>query len=248
MNGESGSFACPLCSSETPHSHSVADLIVAADRLNERAGEEYGAWNQEASIALARKRDSILAQALERDPAMRSPEWYACEWLAEHARFLRESEMSDGTKKMTWSDANSAPQTGEHILVTQRGEGGFGICGGTWRDGGERRMEIVGGKRQDWCAVVHYWSNPGEEGFYLSTGASDPMDDRPMRFTHWMPLPTENGGEMVTIPRRELEHLQKTESLAHRLMAEPVIQKLQNLLESVHPPRAAALPAPGEET
>ena len=74
-----------------------------------------------------------------------------------------------------WRLASSAPKTGEHILVTTKlGGHGFGRCGG---------------KLQDRCAVVHYWDNPGEEGFYLSNGASDPFDDRPWTFSHWMPLP-----------------------------------------------------------
>lgn len=35
-------------------------------------------------------------------------------------------------------------------------------------------------------AVVHYYNNPGEEGFYLSNGARE--DDDPFEFTHWQPL------------------------------------------------------------
>jgi hypothetical protein len=69
-----------------------------------------------------------------------------------------------------WMEAQSAPRDGSHILVTQLGEQGFGICGDKW---------------QDWTAVVHYWSNPGEEGFYLSSGNDA---DGVIHFTHWMPI------------------------------------------------------------
>ncbi len=76
----------------------------------------------------------------------------------------------------TWRESASAPKTGEHILVSRFGGRGFGLSGGKWAD---------------WCAVVHYWSNPGEEGFYLSSGASNDIDDQPVGFTHWMPIPAE---------------------------------------------------------
>lgn len=71
-----------------------------------------------------------------------------------------------------WRPIETAPRDGTHILVTVLDKGGFGYCGG---------------KRQDWCAVVHYWPHEGEEGFYLSTGATG-FDDRPMDCTHWIPL------------------------------------------------------------
>ncbi len=69
-----------------------------------------------------------------------------------------------------WKGAESAPKTGEHILVTVLGNNGFGYCGG---------------KYQDFCAVVHYWDNPGEEGFYLSSGNDD---ENTIHFTHWISL------------------------------------------------------------
>lgn len=70
-----------------------------------------------------------------------------------------------------WSTAESAPRDGSHILVAQfNGGTGFGVCGGV---------------RQPWQAVVHYWANPGEEGFYLSSGDSG---GPPVSFTHWRPL------------------------------------------------------------
>lgn len=92
--------------------------------------------------------------------------------LAEYVRRVRVVPVSpeQATEGTQWSTHDTAPKDGRHILVTDKGRGGFGTCGG---------------ERQDWCAVVHYWSNPGEEGFYLSSGA----DDNPKPFTHWMPLP-----------------------------------------------------------
>lgn len=35
--------------------------------------------------------------------------------------------------------------------------------------------------------VVHWWDNPGEEGFYTSVNELEPQE--PFRATHWMPLP-----------------------------------------------------------
>ena len=55
------------------------------------------------------------------------------------------------------------PRSGEHILVC------CGPYSPTWRFA------------QRPPAVVHYWSNPGEEGFYLSNG----NDNVPFHFTHW---------------------------------------------------------------
>lgn len=37
--------------------------------------------------------------------------------------------------------------------------------------------------------VGHYWSNPGEEGFYVSVSEGEPQ--RPLSVTHWRPLPAE---------------------------------------------------------
>ncbi len=91
-------------------------------------------------------------------------------WLSSHLLSLIAADAD--RQRMGWRTKESALCDGSHILVTDLGRGGFG-----------------GTPQQDWCAVVHYWENPGEEGFYLSTGASSEIDDRPMSFTHWMPLP-----------------------------------------------------------
>ena len=67
--------------------------------------------------------------------------------------------------------AENAPRTGEHILGIRFDGGiGFGTCGG---------------KKQVWCAVVHWWAIEGEVGWYLSNG----NDGNPVEITHWMPLP-----------------------------------------------------------
>lgn len=37
--------------------------------------------------------------------------------------------------------------------------------------------------------VVHYWSNAGEEGFYLSHGLVEgSYNDEPVKFRAWQPL------------------------------------------------------------
>lgn len=68
-----------------------------------------------------------------------------------------------------WQPIETAPKTGEHILVKG---GSFGICGG---------------KEQPWMDVVHYWDIKGEEGFYPSNGPDEPYQ----HLTEWMPLPNE---------------------------------------------------------
>lgn len=93
-------------------------------------------------------------------------------------------------ERHTWAGAATAPKTGEHILVTQLDRKGFGMCGG---------------KSQDWCAVVHYWPHQGEEGFYLSSGAS--ADDRAVEFSHWKPLVARvpepaTGAELIAAERQ----------------------------------------------
>lgn len=76
-----------------------------------------------------------------------------------------------------WKPIESAPKDGRHVLLADftLGATGFG-----WYNG----INVP------WMAVAHYWSNPGEEGFYLSSGASAECDDAPLTWaTHWMRLP-----------------------------------------------------------
>lgn len=125
--------------------------------------------------------------------------------------------------ELLWKDAASAPKTGEHILITQLGEGGFG-----------------GNPRQDWCAVVHYWPVEGEEGFYLSSGLShaadvEDFDDRPMRFTHWRPLPDSDGGFAAALERA----FRINEAFARRGVAQAGFDGLAMMaIESVRAPGA----------
>ncbi len=70
-----------------------------------------------------------------------------------------------------WQLSESAPKDGTHILVA---------CG---------PYNSVIGFDQRPPIVVHYWSNPGEEGFYPSHGiVENSYNDAPVIFTHWSPL------------------------------------------------------------
>lgn len=73
-----------------------------------------------------------------------------------------------------WLPIESAPKDGRHILV------------GDFTKGRERFFGWYDGRAHPWQDVVHYWSRPSEEGFYMSNGDQE----RPvMNATHWMPLP-----------------------------------------------------------
>lgn len=60
------------------------------------------------------------------------------------------------------------------------------------RRDGTHILACIGPYSEHWTfdqrppAVIHYWENPGEEGFYLSSGGSP--DEQPYPATHWKPL------------------------------------------------------------
>lgn len=79
-----------------------------------------------------------------------------------------------------WQSADTAPKDGTHILVAH------GPYSERW------------GFMQSPPMVVHYWSNPGEEGFYLSNGLVEgSYNDEPIKFTHWSPLGHEPRGALT---------------------------------------------------
>lgn len=69
-----------------------------------------------------------------------------------------------------WLPIESAPKDGTHVLA----------CHGPY--------SATRGFNQGPPAVVHYWDEIGNEGFYLSLGAVGQYD-RALPFTHWTPLP-----------------------------------------------------------
>lgn len=81
------------------------------------------------------------------------------------------------TRKAAWEDIESAPKDGTHFLAATIGTS-FGYFNG------EPAPEVQ--------TVVHWWGNPGEEGFYTSVNELEPQ--RPFPATHWKPL------ERVTAP------------------------------------------------
>jgi hypothetical protein len=70
-----------------------------------------------------------------------------------------------------WQDIESAPKDGQHILAMKSGTT-FGYYGGKYAPPIQ--------------TVVHWWSNPGEEGFYTSVTEHEPQ--HPFEATHWKPL------------------------------------------------------------
>jgi hypothetical protein len=75
---------------------------------------------------------------------------------------------------MSWRSIETAPRTGEHILVA-------------WFEGRPFGYGLCGGKRQSAFDVVHWWDGD-EAGWYPSCGP-----DQAVEPSHWMPL-REKGG------------------------------------------------------
>jgi hypothetical protein len=77
----------------------------------------------------------------------------------------------DSPHSAGWRPISSAPRDGTHILACQANTS-FG-----WFDGA---------KAPEVQTVVHWWGNPGEEGFYTSVNELAP--EHPFAATHWKPL------------------------------------------------------------
>jgi len=73
---------------------------------------------------------------------------------------------------VSWRPIKSAPKDGSHILAIAMKPPGFGYFDGEWVPA---------------QTVIHWWGNPGEEGFYTSVNEIAP--ERPFPATHWAPLP-----------------------------------------------------------
>lgn len=70
-----------------------------------------------------------------------------------------------------WEPIETAPRDGQHVLACIAGTS-FG-----WWDGKAA---------PPFQTVVHWWGNPGEEGFYTSINELEPQ--QPFQATHWKPL------------------------------------------------------------
>jgi hypothetical protein len=97
---------------------------------------------------------------------------------------LAGSAETGGEKAAPWMPIDSAPKTGEHILVAVFDGGiGFGTCGG---------------KKQAWAGVVHYWEHD-EPGWYMSTANGDIRVEP----THWQEILELDGPNFPRSPQNQ---------------------------------------------
>lgn len=88
-------------------------------------------------------------------------------WIKAFAKFRARIE-SGG-----WQPIETAPTDGSHFLIALGGTFGY----------------LDGKALPSMQAVVHYFLDPDEPGFYLSSGlVSGSYNDHPQKGTHWKPL------------------------------------------------------------
>ena len=80
----------------------------------------------------------------------------------------RAEQLEEESDDWPWQPIETATKDGTHILA----------CNAAWAPYGQWQAPPT---------AVHWWSNPGEEGFYTSVNEREP--EQPFPATHWMALP-----------------------------------------------------------
>lgn len=129
---------------------------------------------------------SSSAERIALEKQLRETEKVRDDWCAEFtkARDLLATAHQRAAEAMreTWQSIETIPdeikKNGTHILVA------LGPYDKYWTF--DQRPPIV----------VHYFPDPDEPGFYPSFGiVQDSYNDKPVTFTHWMPIPIPPAGE-----------------------------------------------------